>query len=45
LNPFTLEPEILKKLESKAVKVKVAEGERKSVSVKQISWEELEKAR
>lgn len=39
-----IDPDLLKKLESKATRVKLAEGEKKTVSVKQISYEELNKA-
>lgn len=39
-----IDPDLLKKLESKATRVNLGEGEKKTVSVKQISYEELNKA-
>jgi hypothetical protein len=42
--PTLLDPGVLPKLASKATKVKLSEGETKSVTVKQITWEEMEKA-
>lgn len=43
-DPWLFDPDVLPKLASKAVKVKLSEGETKSITVKQITWEEIEKA-
>jgi hypothetical protein len=42
--PTLLDPDVLPKLASKALKVELSEGETKSVTLKQITWEEIEKA-
>lgn len=42
--PALFNPAILPKLASKAVKINLNEGETKSITVKQITWEELEMA-
>lgn len=39
------DPELFKKLSDKSIKIELKEGETKSVSLKQISWDEIEKAR
>jgi hypothetical protein len=41
---MSFDPDLLKKLEAKATKVKLAEGENKTVTLKQISFQELDKA-